>query len=501
VTQPVEVDVVIVGAGFGGLGMAIEMRRRDLGTYVVLERSGDIGGTWRDNTYPGACCDVPGALYRYSFAPQAWSRRYPPQEEILSYLRRCAARYRVLGRVALNEEVLGIAWDAASERWEVDATGGRWRGRHVVLALGQLSRPAPAEIDRLDTFTGATFHSARWRHDVDLAGRRVGVIGTGASAIQIVPRVAEVAQRVTVFQRSAPYVLAKADRSSTATSRAAQRALPWLQLPARARYFLAGEEMASAIGGDERRRDRLAARWRDLRDRDVPEGDLRVKTTPDYPFGCKRVLFADDWYRTVVRDDVELVTAAIDHVDGAAVVTSDGARHDLDVLVHATGFETRSFVGELEVLGRGGARLSDVWSTRPFAHRGVEVPGFPNLHLLYGPNTNLGSNSVVYMLEAQIGYVAGLIRAGRDGHVGSLEVTEAAAAEWLEGIDAASATSSWLAGCSSWYTAGGLNTHNWPHRARRYHRLLREIDLRNYRPVLPATDPAADGGAGPVSST
>jgi cation diffusion facilitator CzcD-associated flavoprotein CzcO len=499
VSEPDDVDVLIVGAGFGGLGMAIEMRRRGLGTFVVLERADDIGGTWRDNTYPGACCDVPGALYRYSFAPEAWSRRYPPQSEILDYLRRCAARHGVIGRVRLNEEVGSLRWDEAARRWVVLSTSGTWRAHHVVLALGQLSSPRWAQIDGAESFGGTVLHSARWREDVTIDGARIGVIGTGASAVQIVPRVAERASRVVVFQRSAPYVLAKADRVASGVGRSATRIFPWLQLPSRARYFVTGDVVAEAIDGNLRLRANLTARWRAHRNKAVPEGELRAATTPDYELGCKRVLFADDWYATLRRDDVVLETDGIERLEEGAVVTAGGHRHELDVLVHATGFETTSFTGPLEVAGRDGAKLADAWAERPFAHRGVTVPGFPNLHLLYGPNTNLGSNSILYMLEAQIGYVAALVRATSDSGVGALVVTDAAARAWLADIDEASESTSWLSGCTSWYVDGGLNTHNWPHGARRYHRLMRDIDLESYEPRLPV--PARREKPGPAPST
>jgi cation diffusion facilitator CzcD-associated flavoprotein CzcO len=476
-----EVDVIVVGSGFGGIGMAIEIERRKLGTYVVLERAASLGGTWRDNSYPGAACDVPSSFYSYSFAPSDWSRRYATHDEILAYLEKTAESFAVTSRVRYNETVQTMTWDETSERWQVvTSSGAQFVSRYVVDAIGQLSRPRGAGIQGESNFAGPQFHTAQWDHSLDLAGRRVGLFGTGASAIQVGPAIAETVGSLTVFQRSAPYIMDRHDPMIPNWLRAIHRWLPFVQYPARLKTYVIGEIASVALVGNTKLRAGLKKRWREYRDEVITDENLRALTTPDYVIGCKRVLFSSSWYPMLKKENVALVCAEVDHVDATGIVTKDGAHHDLDVLIWATGFETTSFTGEIVITGRGGVDIHEQWGRRPSAYRGVSVANFPNFFLLYGPNTNLGTNSIIFMLEAQIGYVAGLIRASNDLGGRPRSVDAQVERDFVADIDRRSASSSWTTSCSSWYTVDGVNTNNWPAGTWAYRRLLKDIDIQNY---------------------
>jgi cation diffusion facilitator CzcD-associated flavoprotein CzcO len=486
-------DVVIIGTGFGGIGMAAEIERRGLGTYLVLEQADDLGGTWRDNTYPGSACDAPADLYSYSWAPRSWSRRFPPHDEILAYLRDVADEQGVTENIRFGATVTSVRFDDTSGLWEVGtAEGGRVTAACVVSAMGQLNRPHYPDIEGLAEFAGPVVHSARWDHGVRTAGRRVGVVGTGASAIQIVPSIAEATESLTVFQRSAPYVLAKPDRVTPALQHRVAARAPWVTRPQRARFFARGELLGLAITGNKRVAAKVVHDWRARMEAVVLDPDLRALCTPDYRLGCKRVLFSEDWYPALVRDNVTVVADPITRVTKTGVRTMDGTLHKLDVLVLATGFEATGFLQPVTVTGRGGADLQGSWGHRPVAYRGVAYPGFPNLFILYGPNTNLGSNSIIYMLEAQIRYVASVLQAEDRSRLACVDVRPEALDRWRTEMDEASERSAWVTGCHSWYTVDGVNTNNWPKPTYRYARLMRQVDLIDYEatPLNEVTRPA-----------
>jgi cation diffusion facilitator CzcD-associated flavoprotein CzcO len=475
------VEVLIIGSGFGGLGMAIEIDRRRLGSYLILEQADGIGGTWRDNTYPGAACDVKATLYHYSYAPWAWSRTYPPQSEILAYIRATADRYRVTPRVLTNKSVVSATWKSEWGLWEVVCKDNtKYHGRYLVGATGQLNRPSVPEFPGRETFAGPQFHTARWDHSVDLAGKRVALIGSGASAIQVGPAIADSVSQLEVFQRSAPYVVPKEDPETTRGQRRRQQYLPWTTLLSRLRSYVFGELFGAGLVGKKEIRGKARAQWETYVNAVVQDSELRAKIEPDYEIGCKRVLLASDWYSTLQRDNVSLVTSGIDAITPRGVKTADGVEHEFDVLVFATGFSTTDFLAPMQITGREGQTLREVWAARPIAHRGVTVPEFPNFFVLYGPNTNLGSNSILFMLESQIQYVAHLMRAANDRDWRGIEVTPAALEEWRSMIDDESGETAWLQGCQSWYTVDGVNTNNWPKSSWQYHQLLRSVDLTNY---------------------
>ncbi|MER5266279.1 NAD(P)/FAD-dependent oxidoreductase [Actinosynnema sp. NPDC002837] len=463
--------VVVIGAGFAGIGMALGLRRAGFTDVTVLERADDVGGVWRDNTYPGAACDVPSSLYSYSFAPNAsWPRRYAAQPDILAYLRDAAAPVRDL--VRLGCDVTGAAREGG--RWRVELAGGEVVECDVLIsAVGQLSRPAVPDLP--GRFGGPAFHSARWRHDVDLRGRRVAVIGTGASAVQFVPHVRQVAERVTVFQRTAPHVLPKPDRArpSRLLGGRVGRVATWLT----------GELLTAALTsgpGSRKAVEALTALHRFWRVRDPV---LRAKLIPGAPAGCQRLLFSNDWYPALTRPDVDVVTSPVTGLTEHGVRTADGVEHPADVLVYGTGFAAADFLAPLRVRGRDGRELADAWAGGARAHLGVTVPGFPNLFLLYGPNTNLGGNSVLTMIEAQIRYVLRvldrLVRAGVAGVEVRPEVAEAFDAE----VQRRLRHSVWSL-CSSWYRAdGGRITTNWPGLVWEYRRRTARADLADFRAV------------------
>ena len=476
-----QVDVAIIGSGFGGLAMAVNLQQAGIGPVAILEAADHVGGTWRDNTYPGAACDVTSALYSYSFHPHVWSRKYPQQAEILEYIEEVVDAFGLRPQIRFGARVASLTHEDATGRWTVALADGRTVDARVVISsVGQLNQPALPAVEGVGSFAGPAFHSARWDHSVDLAGRRVGIIGTGASVIQFGPQVAKVAGATTIFQRSAPYVLPKPDPETPTWKKRLYKTLPQAQLPARAKNFALNEVFGASILGNVKLRRRITAQWRTYMESEVADPALREVCTPDYALGCKRALIADDWYATVVRQDVAVVTAEISSIDATGVTTADGEHHDLDVLIYGTGFRSTEFLTPMAVTGRGGLDLGDRWSEGASAYSGVAVSGFPNLFVLYGPNTNLGANSIVYMLETQAQYITGLLEEAAHAEMASLEVLPSAEARWQAMIDAESASTAWVTGCHSWYTADGRNTNNWPMATWKYRRALKEPTLLDY---------------------
>ena len=473
-----DLQVIIVGAGFGGLGMAIQLARRGERRFVILEKAGDVGGCWRDNTYPGAACDVPSHLYSFSFEPSAaWSRAYAPQPEIHAYLRACASKYGLDAHLRFGTEVRGATYDEAAGMWNVDIGGEQLRARALVVACGQLSRPAFPRIPGLERFRGVQFHSARWNHDYPLDGKRVAVIGTGASAIQFVPAIAPRVGRLQLFQRSPPYVIPKPDRAYPAWERALHRRLPALTAASRARIYLRNESRAFTLGVP-----RLVAVYdwifRKHLERQIADPVLRAKLMPDYPIGCKRVLISNDYYPALARDNVEVITDAIREISERGIVTGDGREHTVDAIIFGTGFTANEFLAPMTIRGPNGT-LDDAWQRGAEAYLGITVSGFPNLFVLYGPNTNLGHNSIIYMLESQIGYVMQCLE--QLHRVRQLDVKTGVQHEFNTSLQQQLAMSVWAGDCTSWYkTADGKLTNNWPGYTFTYRRITRTLDLDDY---------------------
>ncbi|WP_406313233.1 NAD(P)/FAD-dependent oxidoreductase [Streptosporangium sp. NBC_01639] len=464
--------IAIIGAGFGGLCMAIQLERAGIRSYTVFEKGSGVGGTWRDNTYPGAGCDVPSHLYSFSFERySSWTRRYPGQPEILGYLERCADKYGLRPRIRLNTEVTAAVFDESLGRWRVRSSSGEELFDVVVSAVGQLNRPQLPDIPGMSDFTGVAFHSARWDHSQDLAGKRVAVIGNGSSAAQFIPRVAEVAGRLDVFQRTPNWVIPKPDAVFGKSVRTVLHRLPFLQRGYREwiyRYAEATLYQALAGGWSA---GLLRKRALEHLHRQVRDPRLRAKLTPDYPVGCKRVVIDSAFYPALTRPNVDLVTEPIVRIAPAGVETTDGL-HEADVIIYATGFRGTGFLSPVDVVGRQGRHLAEEWQDGAEAYLGIAVPRFPNLFLLYGPNTNLGHSSIVFMIECQVRYIMGCLPhlASR----GPMEVRPEAMDAWRRSLERAMGTMVWGAGCTSWYkNAAGRVTNNWPAPTPLYRRLTR----------------------------
>ncbi|MEV4468169.1 NAD(P)/FAD-dependent oxidoreductase [Nonomuraea sp. NPDC049504] len=478
--------VAIIGAGFGGLCMAIRLERAGIHTYTVFERAADLGGTWRDNSYPGAGCDIPSHLYSYSFEKYAsWTRRYPEQPEILDYLHHCADKYDVRRKVRLRTEVRRAVFDGGAWQVTTSSTEGERTETFdvVVMAVGQLNRPHMPDISGMDEFEGVSFHSARWNHDHDLTGRRVAVIGTGSSAAQLVPRVAERAEHLYLFQRTPNWVIPKPDAAFGPLTRMAFRCAPGLQRAYREwiyRYAEGTLYPALAQGWSEGLLRQRALRH--LRDQ-VPDPELRARLTPDYPPGCKRVVIDSSFYPALTRPNVSLVTDRIARVTPKGVHTAESA-YEVDTIVYATGFKSTEFLVPMEVVGREGRSLGERWKDGAEAYLGISVPGFPNLFMLYGPNTNLGHNSIIFMIECQVAHIMACLP--HLGASGTIEVRPEAMAAWRRQLDVAMSRMVWGAGCRSWYkTADGRITNNWPGPTTLYRRLTARPPEPAYRAVGP----------------
>jgi cation diffusion facilitator CzcD-associated flavoprotein CzcO len=479
------VRVAIIGAGFAGIGAAIRLKRHGIDDFVILERAGEIGGTWRDNTYPGCACDVPSHLYSFSFEPNpAWPHSYSSQSDIWTYLRGCVERHGIEPHLRRDHEVREAAWDTPRGRWVLDTARGRLTADVLVCAAGPLADPSVPDLPGLDSFAGTAFHSARWRHDHDLTGRRVAVIGTGASAIQFVPRIAPDVARLDLFQRTPPWVLAQTNRPISALERRLFRAAPAVQRLARAGVYLALE--SRALGFLHPRVMAVAERGarRNLR-RAVPDPALRARLTPDYRMGCKRVLISSSYLPALNRDNVEVVTDPIAEIRPRGVLTRDGTFHEADTIVFATGFHVSDSPIFERIRGRDGMSLATAWQGSPRAYLGTTVSGFPNLFLLLGPNTALGHSSVLLMVEAQLSYLIGALDHLRTSGITAIEPTRRAQERFVAAVDRRMAGTVWSpGGCHSWYQdVTGRNSSVWPGTTWRYRWKMRRFDPDAYATI------------------
>jgi len=455
-----------VGTGFGGIGMGIALKQAGYDDFIILDKEDDLGGTWRDNQYPGCACDVPSPLYSYSFELNPdWSRLFAPQREIWAYLRGCARKYGLEAHIRYGSVVEQMQWDEDERRWDVQTVEhgelGSWRPRAVVSAAGALHLPAYPDIPGAERFAGTSFHSARWDQSCDLAGKRVAVIGTGASAIQFVPEIAKQAAQLTVFQRTPPWIHPRPDAPIPARMRTAFRKAPvaaralrdaiYLGLEARAMGFAISPKLMAPLEAVARRH--LASQ--------VTDPALRAQLTPDYTIGCKRILLSSDYYPALQRPNVSLVTEGITGITEAGVTTADGEEHKADVIIYATGFKAIESVTSLNVTGRDGRKLR---AENLEAYRGITAAGFPNLFLLLGPNTALGHTSVVFMIETQIQHVLSCLRLIARDKADAIEVVESAQRRYNDALQRRLRRAVWSeGGCRSWYLdADGVNRTLWP---------------------------------------
>ena len=457
-------SIGIIGSGFGALAVAVELTQAGHSDLRLWERSTDIGGVWRDNTYPGAGCDVPSPLYSFSFEPNPnWSRRYALQEEIHAYIKSVADTYGITPLVQFGREVIAASYDDDAANWTVAFASGEQQTVDILIsAVGQLSRPRLPDIKGIERFQGTSFHSAAWDHNFDPTGKKIAVIGAGASAIQFVPHLADKAAELLVFQRSANYIMPKPDSPYRSLHKTLYHHIPFTQQIERGiiwtimEQFSRGFNDASRVG---KVNNTLALRH--LKSQ-VPDPELRAKLTPDYPIGCKRILFSNNYYPALAKPHVDVVTSSVSEITAGAVRTAGGLDYDVDAIIYGTGFDAQDFLSSIDITGSGGQKLAAQWSEGAHAYLGMYVPNFPNLFVTYGPNTNLGGGSIIYMLEAQAAHMRQVIDRLEAGNYRSAEVTPAADEAYDKDIQTQLEHSPW-ADCNNWYHhKSGRITSNWP---------------------------------------
>ena len=481
-------SVAVVGGGFGGVCAAVMLRRAGYHDVTVFERGGRVGGVWNHNTYPGAACDVPSHLYEFSFAPNPrWSRRYAPQAEIQAYLEEVARSHGVLDSVRANTEVTAARWDGALGRWTLQTSAGEHEADILITACGQLSVPKLPEIPGLDSFEGPAFHTAQWRHDVELAGKQVAVIGTGCSAVQVVPQIQPEVASLDVYQRSPGWTIPKMDFAYGERTQLLLERYPLLQRLDRAWIFALMEFGALAMTSQRWLLPAVRALGRRQIEKAISDDALRARVTPTDEIGCKRLMLTDDWYPALARPNVELITDRIEAVTPTGIRLQDGTQRPAEVLVLATGFQTHGFVAPMEVVGAGGRTLAQEWAGVPRAYLGMSVPGFPNMFLLYGPNTNGGTGSVIYTIESGMRHVLAALDELRRAEARRIEVRRHAAEEFDRELRAALAGTVWHTGCTSWYVdAQGNDPNQWPWLWSTYRRRTGRIDRNAYELGTPA---------------
>jgi cation diffusion facilitator CzcD-associated flavoprotein CzcO len=475
-------DAIIVGAGFSGIAAGVYLKRAGITDFVMLEKAERVGGTWRENTYPGAACDVPSHLYSFSFEPNpGWSRAYSGQPEILAYLEHCADKFGLRPHLKFGQVVTDARFDEAAGMWHVTtAAGAQYQARALLLGNGALHIPQLPDIAGLDTFAGHKFHSARWDHSHELAGKRVGVIGTGASAIQFVPKIAPHVGKLSLFQRTPPWIVPKRDRAISdreqwlfehvpATHWLRRTGLYWL-MESRVIGFAYAPRVNAVL-------EKLVLKYIEQQ---VPDPALRAKLTPDYRLGCKRVLISNDYYPALQRDNVDLVTEKIVTVEPRGVRTADGQLHELDTLILGTGFRVTEYLSSLRVIGREGRELNDEWRRSLRNYLGISVSGFPNMFLLMGPNTGLGHNSMIFMIEAQARYAADALRALRTRDLAYIDVRPSVEQAFRAHLGRRMKNTVWTSGCQSWYQTPDGDVFLWPGATFDYWRRTRRVQLADY---------------------
>ena len=486
-------DVAIVGAGFGGLGMAIRMKQAGMDDFVLIERGDDVGGTWWANSYPGCQCDIPSNLYSFSFAPNPnWDRAYPMRDQILEYLRDCAERFGILPHTRLNSELLEATWVADEQRWELETASGPLAARVLVAAPGLLSEPSSPALPGLERFQGNAFHTAEWDHSDDLTGKRVALLGSGATAVQVVPEIQPRVAKLHLFQRTPPWVVPHTDHPVTRGMRELYRRVPPLQTLSRGVVYTLRESVAVGITRD--RRWLKAAELNALLHlrRQVPDPELRGKLTPNYEIFCKRIILSSKWYPAIQEPNVDIVSSGVEEVRKHSVVDGDGVEREIDTLIFATGFKPAELPIAERIRGREGSSLAEVWNGSPEAYLGTTVAGFPNLLFLYGPNLNLGHSSIVYMLESQIAYAMDALRTLQLRGAAEFDVRAEAQAAYNEELQERLSRTVWnTGGCGSWYfDRNGRNSIQWPGFTFEFRRRTRRFDAAAYRLAPPTPVPA-----------
>lgn len=487
------IDVLIIGAGFAGLGAAIKLRMAGGYSFTILEREQEIGGTWRDNTYPGCACDIPSLLYSYSFAPNPdWSKAFSPQPEILNYLKNCASQWDINKDIQFNKEVISADFIADQGVWKICCSdGSNYTSRVLISAAGPFNAPFIPKIEGRDSFKGEAFHSLNWNHDYDLKGKRVALLGTGASAIQILPAIVDQVKSITVYQRTAPYIAPKNDTFNTEKTKLRFKKYPMYQRFWREMVYWFLENIGRAQYAKnsmraKRKKDALAHL-----EAQIPDQLLREKLTPDYEFGCKRVLISDEYYPSFMKDNVELVAEGAHRITENSIITKSGVEREVDAIIYATGFYTTEYPNLYKMRGINGENLYDKFNKEgPEAYLGLTVAGYPNFAFIVGPNTGLGHNSIIHMMESQISYILDYLKILKSSPSDSayLDLKPHVQRQFNEQIQERLSTMVWSdGGCTSYYLKGqnGKNTSIWPGSTVRYRRETKKVHRDDYHLINP----------------
>ncbi len=489
-------SVGIIGAGPGGLALGVFLKKAGFKDFTIFDREDGVGGTWRTNTYPGLACDVKSHLYSFSFDLNAdWTRLWAGQPEILRYFEECARRYRLDAHLRLNTDIVSATWDGDTKTWQLTtATGERHTFDVVVSAVGVFNQPLTPEFVEEEPFTGTVMHTAQWDHSVSLAGARVAVLGTGSTASQVLPEIAKEAAHVYSVQRSPTWILPKPDRPYTDRERWLFKYVPLAKRIYRTRLWLRSEKNISVIEhGSDKTQEFKAIALKQLESH-IPDADLRERLTPDHPLGCKRLVFATDYLQTLAGDNVEVVSSPARSLRSRTLVTADGTELDVDVVVCATGYAVADYLGQIEVRGESGVSLHDTWRDGAYAYMGMAVPGFPNFFMLYGPNTNVGSNSVIFVLEAQARYIVQALKRMRRRGESYVAVRRSATADYIAKIDRWMVGTVWTTRCSSYFrAANGRVVTQWPRSARVFWAMTRRFNPGDY-----SFEPSAIPDARPI---
>jgi cation diffusion facilitator CzcD-associated flavoprotein CzcO len=475
--------IAIIGSGFSGLCLGIKLKRLGIDSFTIFEKAARVGGTWRDNTYPGAACDVPSFAYCFSFEQKTdWSRKWAPQSEIFDYMEECARKYDLLRHIRFNTEVASAKWDDDACVWRIRTTAGEEIEAEVLVSgVGQLNRPHMPKINGAENFKGVAFHSARWRHDIDLSGKTVGVIGNAASAIQFVPQIAPKVGKLHIFQRSANWMIPRGDFAYTEDSKRRFARSPLRTRLYRWLIYFQHEMNWPTFRGYTFLASKVAKAADEYMRTTVKNAKLQSILTPDYKLGGKRILISDDYYAALNRENVEIITAGIDHISENAVVTKDGRSVPVDILIYATGFESTAFLAPMAIAGRGGRQLQEEWKSSPRAYLGLSVAGYPNFFMMYGPNTNLGHNSIIFMIECQANYILDCLRRMDRNSIDAIDLRRDAMDEFDARVQRELADTVWATTGKSWYkTDTGRITNNWSRSTISYWWRTRRADLSKY---------------------
>ena len=476
------IHLALLGTGFSGLGMAIRLKQSGYNDFIVLEQASEVGGTWRDNTYPGCACDVHSPLYAFSFAPNPhWSRLYSPQKEIRAYLHNCAERFGILPHICWETKLLEAVWHDDERRWYLTTNRGLVIADIFISGQGPLSEPAFPSLPGMERFEGPIFHSAQWQHDYDLRGKRLAVIGTGASAVQFVPEIQPLASHLYLFQRTPAWIIPRQDHAISARKQQLLRHFPLILRFERMLTYILNEMTALGLAyhpSNLKLNMRMAQRHLE---KQVSDPVLRAKLTPHYTIGCKRILVSDDFYPALTQPNVDLITNALREVRTHSIVTEDGHEYEVDAIICATGFLTTRAQFPQRIRGRSGQTLAKAWESGPSAYLGTTVAGFPNLFLLLGPNAALSHNSMIYMVESQSAYILDCLRTMEKRKIQTVEVRQEAQKRFTDEIQRRMPNTAWGSGCTSWYLdANGRNTTIWPGFSWEFRSRTRRFDAQSY---------------------